>query len=75
MSVGLSGEDIGAIWLTVRLASTVTVLLLLLNSKEQREWRAWTAVAGIDNLPLDHGQVFDTDDAAFQAAAAGLPVR
>jgi LysR family glycine cleavage system transcriptional activator len=47
---------------------------LLLNSKEQREWLAWTAVAGVDNLPLDHGQVFDTDDAAFQAAAAGLGV-
>ena len=47
---------------------------LLLNSADQHDWRVWSEAAGIKDLPLEQGQVFETDDAALQAAVAGFGV-
>lgn len=48
--------------------------LLLYNNPDQREWRLWAEAAGITDLAFDHGQVFEIDDAAIQAATSGLGI-
>jgi LysR family glycine cleavage system transcriptional activator len=47
---------------------------LLHNSPDQREWRAWAKQTGTANLSFEKGQIFEFDDAALQAATAGLGV-
>ena len=47
---------------------------LLHNSPDLKEWQNWAEQKGVQNLPLAHGQVFEVDDAALQAATAGLGV-
>lgn len=47
---------------------------LLHNSPDLREWRAWADQRGVDGLSLERGQIFEVDDAALQAATAGLGV-
>jgi len=47
---------------------------LLHNNPDLREWQAWADQRGVDDLSLEHGQVFEVDDAALQAATAGLGV-
>lgn len=47
---------------------------LLHNSPDQQEWRAWAKQAGVDGLSFEKGQNFEIDDAALQAATAGLGV-
>lgn len=48
--------------------------LLLNSSPDQSEWRIWATQVGIKGLPFDRGPVFETDDAALQAASAGIGV-
>lgn len=48
--------------------------LLLHNTPDQSEWRAWAAQVGVDGLPFKRGPVFEIDDAALQAATAGIGV-
>jgi len=48
--------------------------LLLHNSPDQREWRAWASQAGVKGLSFERSQIFEIDDAALQAATAGLGV-
>ncbi|MBA3008999.1 MAG: transcriptional regulator GcvA [Proteobacteria bacterium] len=48
--------------------------MLLHNTPDLREWAAWADQVGIKNLSLERGQVFEVDDAALQAATAGLGV-
>ncbi len=47
---------------------------LLHNNPDLREWQAWADQRGVDCLSLERGQVFEVDDAALQAATAGLGV-
>jgi LysR family glycine cleavage system transcriptional activator len=47
---------------------------LLHNNPDQREWRQWARAVGVKNLDFDKGQVFEIDDAALQAATAGLGI-
>ncbi|MCF6246093.1 MAG: transcriptional regulator GcvA [Desulfobacula sp.] len=47
---------------------------LLHNSPNQLEWRTWAAQANIKGLSFERGQVFEIDDAALQAATAGLGI-
>ena len=47
---------------------------LLHNSPDQLEWRSWAGQAGVTGLYFEKGQVFEIDDAALQAACAGLGV-
>ncbi|WP_022666813.1 transcriptional regulator GcvA [Desulfospira joergensenii] len=47
---------------------------LLHNSPDYKEWAAWADQTGISGLSLERGQVFEVDDAALQAATAGLGV-
>ena len=47
---------------------------LLHNSPDRREWRAWADQTGTRGLSVVKGQVFEIDDAALQAATAGLGV-
>lgn len=47
---------------------------LLHNNPNLREWQSWAEQQGIDDLSLEHGQVFEVDDAALQAATAGLGI-
>ncbi|WDP91757.1 MAG: transcriptional regulator GcvA [Desulfobacter sp.] len=47
---------------------------LLHNSPDMREWSAWAAQTGVSDLSLERGQIFEVDDAALQAATAGLGV-
>ena len=47
---------------------------LLHNSPDLKEWRAWAEQRGISGLSLERGQVFEVDDAALQAATAGLGI-
>jgi LysR family glycine cleavage system transcriptional activator len=47
---------------------------LLHNSPDQVEWRTWAAQAGVKGLLFEKGQTFEIDDAALQAATAGLGV-
>ncbi|MCP4023489.1 MAG: transcriptional regulator GcvA [Desulfobacteraceae bacterium] len=48
--------------------------LLLHNNPDQREWRLWAGQAKVDGLSFERGQIFEIDDAALQAATAGLGV-
>jgi len=52
----------------------ITGHMLLHNTPDLREWAAWAEQIGIKELPLERGQVFEVDDAALQAATAGLGV-
>lgn len=47
---------------------------LLHNSHDQREWRAWADQTGTRGLSFEKGQFFEIDDAALQAATAGLGI-
>ncbi len=47
---------------------------LLHNNPNLKEWQTWAEQNNINNLSLEHGQVFEVDDAALQAATAGLGV-
>ncbi len=47
---------------------------LLHNSPDQQEWRAWAKQAGVAGLNFEKGQTFEIDDAALQAATAGLGI-
>ena len=47
---------------------------LLHNSPDRREWRAWADQTGTSGLSFVKGQIFEIDDAALQAAVAGLGV-
>ena len=47
---------------------------LLHNSPDQQEWRAWARQAGVEGLSYEKGQTFEIDDAALQAAVAGLGI-
>ncbi len=47
---------------------------LLHNNPDQREWRSWANQVGVKGLSFERGQVFEIDDAALQAATAGLGV-
>jgi len=46
--------------------------MLLHNSPDLKEWAAWADQNGIQNFPLEKSRVFEVDDAALQAATAGL---
>ncbi len=48
--------------------------VLLHNSPDLKEWAAWADQNGLPDLSLERGQVFEVDDAALQAATAGLGV-
>ncbi len=48
--------------------------MLLHNSPDLKEWAAWADQNGMPDLPLNKGQVFEVDDAALQAATAGIGV-
>ncbi len=48
--------------------------MLLHNSPDLREWTAWADQHGMEDLSLERGQIFEVDDAALQAATAGLGV-
>ena len=48
--------------------------MLLHNNPDLREWQTWADQMNVKNLPLERGQVFEVDDAALQAAVAGLGV-
>lgn len=47
---------------------------LLHNSPDQREWHAWADQTKTSGLSFEKGQFFEIDDAALQAATAGLGV-
>lgn len=47
---------------------------LLHNNPDLKDWQTWADQRGVDDLSLEHGQVFEVDDAALQAATAGLGV-
>lgn len=47
---------------------------LLHNNPDLKEWQAWAEQRGVTGLSLERGQVFEVDDAALQAATAGLGV-
>lgn len=47
---------------------------LLHNSPDQREWKAWAEQTNTTGLSFNKGQIFEIDDAALQAATAGLGV-
>ncbi|WDP83995.1 MAG: transcriptional regulator GcvA [Desulfobacter sp.] len=47
---------------------------LLHNSPDLKEWQTWADQKGVNGLFLEHGQVFEVDDAALQAATSGLGV-
>lgn len=47
---------------------------LLHNNPDQKEWQDWAAQMGVSDLPTERGQIFEVDDAALQAATAGLGV-
>ena len=47
---------------------------LLHNSPDMKEWAAWAEQNKISDLSLERGQIFEVDDAALQAATAGLGV-
>ena len=47
---------------------------LLHNNPDLKEWQAWADQRGLTGLSLERGQVFEVDDAALQAATAGLGV-
>lgn len=44
---------------------------LLLNSPDAWDWRSWAEIAGVRDLPLERGLVFDLDEPAIIAACAG----
>ncbi len=48
--------------------------MLLHNTPDLREWAAWADQVGLKGLSLERGQIFEVDDAALQAATAGLGV-
>jgi len=48
--------------------------MLLHNTPDLREWAAWADQVGLNGLALERGQIFEVDDAALQAATAGLGV-
>jgi LysR family transcriptional regulator, glycine cleavage system transcriptional activator len=52
----------------------ITGRMLLHNTPDLREWAAWADQAGIENLALERGQIFEVDDAALQASTAGLGI-
>lgn len=47
--------------------------MLLHNNPDLREWKTWARQMGV-RLSFEQGQVFEVDDAALQAATAGLGV-
>ena len=47
---------------------------LLHNSPDLKEWQVWAEQRDVEGLSLERGQVFEVDDAALQAATAGLGV-
>ncbi len=47
---------------------------LILNTPTGRDWRRWADVVGVTGLPFDEALVFDMDDPAIRAAAAGAGV-
>jgi len=46
--------------------------MLLHNSPDLKEWAAWADQNGIPDFPLGKSRIFEVDDAALQAATAGL---
>ncbi|MDJ0765718.1 MAG: transcriptional regulator GcvA [Myxococcota bacterium] len=48
--------------------------VLLHNNPNLKEWQIWAEQTGVKDLVLERGQVFEVDDAALQAATAGLGV-
>ena len=48
--------------------------MLLHNNPDLKEWAAWADQNDMPNLSLERGRVFEVDDAALQAATAGLGV-
>ena len=48
--------------------------MLLHNSPDLKEWAAWADQNGLPDFSLERGRVFEVDDAALQAATAGLGV-
>jgi len=52
----------------------ITGKMLLHNTPDLREWAAWADQIGIKGLALERGQIFEVDDAALQAATAGLGI-
>ncbi len=47
---------------------------LLHNNPDLKEWQTWADQREVTGLSLERGQVFEVDDAALQAATAGLGV-
>ncbi len=47
---------------------------LILNTPTGRDWRRWAEVVGVTDLPFEEALVFDMDDPAIRAAAAGAGV-
>ena len=47
---------------------------LLHNNPNLKEWHTWAVQAGVSELSIERGQVFEVDDAALQAASSGLGV-
>lgn len=47
---------------------------LLHNNPDMKEWAAWAEQNKISDLSLERGQIFEVDDAALQAATAGLGI-
>lgn len=47
---------------------------LLHNSPNMGEWQAWADQRDVQGLSLEHGQIFEVDDAALQAATTGLGI-
>ncbi len=52
----------------------ITGRMLLHNTPDLKEWAIFAGQAKIKSLPLERGQVFEVDDAALQAATAGLGI-
>ncbi len=60
--------------LSLEKPSDLKCFSLLHNSPDQLEWRSWAAKANVKGLSFERGQVFEIDDAALQAATAGLGI-
>lgn len=58
----------------IRAPEDIKAHTLLHNSPDMKEWQSWARQKGIKGLALERGQVFEVDDAALQAATAGLGI-
>ena len=47
---------------------------LILNTTTGRDWLDWAKAVGVEGLPIEDALVFDLDDPAIRAAAAGAGV-